>query len=174
VNLRAWISSAGVSLLESITSFGIVAVDKSQTCDFGVLFSDEELSAHPFCLAVLVDVNWNFTVVFVEVLFGFLLILLLFFWLLIGWWAAGVEENSQVVVAVLSDQLDLGSGVIDVPSVVVEEVNVLVGWWLVLWFVFDLLVKFFSEGIFDSWEGKEGEFVEFKGLWDWWGKNLDH
>ena len=57
VDFRSRVHSAGVSLLESISSFGIVAVDEPDTCDLGVLFCDKELGAHPFGLTVLVDVD---------------------------------------------------------------------------------------------------------------------
>lgn len=173
-DLRSCIGGAGVSLFESISSFGIIAVDESDSGNLGVLFGDKKLSTHPLGLTVLVNVDWDFTVIVIEVLFGFLLFLLLFFGLLVSWGATGVEEDSQVVVSIQSDQLDLGTGVVDIPTVIVEEVNVLIDWWLVLWFVFDFLIKFFSQGVSDSWEWEEWELIELGGLREGWGKDFDH
>ncbi len=51
------VGSAGTSFLESIKSFAVVVVQESNSCDFGVLLGDKEFSAHPFGLAVLVDVD---------------------------------------------------------------------------------------------------------------------
>lgn len=161
------VGSAWCSFLESIDSFTVVAVQESYSCDFGVLLGDKKFCTHPFWLAVLVDVDWDFAVVVVVILLLFLLLLLLSllsFFGVFGWWASCVEKQSQVVVAVLSHQFNLGSVVVDVPTVVVEKVNVFVGWWFVLWFVFDFFLKLFSQSVSDVWKGEQWNFVQLESL----------
>lgn len=86
--------------------------------------------------------------------------LLFLFWSLVGGWASGVEQDSHVVIAVLSDKFDLSAGVVNVPTVVVEEVNVFVGGGFVLTFVLDLLVEFFLQSVLDTGESEESSLVE--------------
>lgn len=57
VDLWAWIVGAGVSFLESVGFLIFVVSNESDACDFGVLFSDKELSTKPFWLTVFVDVD---------------------------------------------------------------------------------------------------------------------
>lgn len=161
------VGSAWSSFLESIDSFAVVAVQESDSCDFGVLLSDKKFCTHPFGLAVLVDVDWDFAVVVVVILLLFLLLLLLSllsFFGVFGWRASCVEKQSQVVVAVLSHQFNLGSVVVDVPTVVVEKVNVFVGGWFVLGFVFDFFLKLFSQSVSDVWKGEQWNFVQLESL----------
>ena len=82
------------------------------------------------------------------------------FWSLVGGRASGVEQDSHVVVAVLSDKFDLGACVVNVPTVVVEEVNVFVGGGFVLTFILDLLFEFFLQGVLDTGESEQSSLVE--------------
>lgn len=86
--------------------------------------------------------------------------MLFFLWSLVSGWASSVEQDSHVVIAVLSDEFDLGAGVVNVPTVVVEEVNVFVGGGFVFTFVLDLLVEFFLQGVLDTGESEESSLVK--------------
>jgi len=52
--------------------------------------------------------------------------LVLIFRSLISRWASGVEEDFKVVVSIFTSKFNLSSRVVDIPTVVVEEVNVFV------------------------------------------------
>jgi len=173
VNLRSWISSAWVSFFESVGSFVFVVSNESDASNFRVLFSDKEFSTEPFWLSVFVNVDWDFAVIVVEILFLFLL-LVLFFRSLIGRWASGVEEDFKVVVTVFTSKFDLSSRVIDVPTVVVEEVNVFVDWWFVFTFIFDFFVEFFLQSILDTGESEDWWLVDFKSSVETWCNCFNH
>ena len=175
MNFRSWIGSAGVSFLESVSFLSVITADKSNTSDFWGLFSDEEFSTEPFWLTVFVDVDGNFTVVIVEVVLFLLRLLLIFFlWCIVRGWVSGVEKDSQVVFAVLSNQFNLGSSVVNVPTVIVEEVNILVDWWLVVALVFDFLIQLFLKWILNAGECENWLLRELDVFSKWRGKGFNH
>jgi len=173
VNLRSWVWSAWASLLESISSLGFIIIDESDTCNFWVLLSDKEISTHPFGLSVFIDVYCNFTVVLIKIIFCFLLIFLLaLFRCLLGWRISGIKEDSQVIIGIFPYKLDLGTVVVDIPSVIVKKVNILAVRWFVLVLVLDFFIKFFLENV--SSVGGEISWSDLGSFGDWWGEDFNH
>lgn len=176
VNLRSWVGSAWISFFESVCSFSFIVINESNTRNFWILFGNKEFSTEPFALTIFVDVDWDLTVVLIKILFSLLLLWLLifFFVCIISGRVSGVEKDSQVVVSVFSCKFNLGTCIIDVPSVIIEKVNIFIYWWLIISLVLDLFIQFFLQCILDIWECEEGRLGEFDSSRKWRSECLNH
>lgn len=176
VNLRSWVGSAWISFFESVCSFSFIVINESNTRNFWILFGNKEFSTEPFALAIFVYVDWDLTVVLIEILLSLLLLWLLifFFVCIISGRVSGVEKDSQVVVSVFSCKFNLGTCIIDVPSVIIEKVNIFIYWWLIISLVLDLFIQFFLQCILDIWECEERRLGEFDSSRKWRSECLNH
>jgi hypothetical protein len=157
VHLRTQICAWWASFFKSICFFVLIVLNKSDGSNFRVLFSNKELSAKPLFSSVFVNVDWNFAVIVVKILFLLLWVWLLIFLLLrfFGRGVSCVKKQSQVVISVLSNQLNHSSRVANVPTVVIKEVYVFIDRGFILTLILDFLIKLFLKRVLDTGKCEE-------------------